>query len=77
MFTFVCAEDRLSDFDIEVFTENPEENASATGALCYHHTGAMGNKATLHCNNGPLFGRYIRLTNQVIQSIHICEFEVY
>nr|KAG5707070.1 hypothetical protein BaRGS_011781 [Batillaria attramentaria] len=36
-----CCADRLKDFDVEIFAQDPVANPTAEAALCYHYTGPM------------------------------------
>ena len=69
---------RLRDFDVHVYTENPSSNPSALGNLCSHYDGPMGGDVAeeLVCCNGPIRGRYVRVTNTPSEYLTLCEVQV-
>ena len=69
---------RLRDFDIHTYTENPEINSSAPGTLCIHYDGPMADGVTeeLVCSNGPIRGRFVRVTNSPGEPLVLCEVQV-
>ena len=74
---FLTAE-RLRDFDVHVYTEDPETNPTATGTLCWHYDGQAGDGETeeLVCCDGPIRGRFVRMTNAPGFSLTLCEVQV-
>ncbi|KAK7497519.1 hypothetical protein BaRGS_00011159 [Batillaria attramentaria] len=68
--------DRLRDFDVEIFTQDPVDNPTAEAALCYHYTGSMppGVTETLYCPI-PYCGRYVRIRKSSA-NLSLCEVQV-
>ena len=72
------AGERLQNFDIEVFTQNPMALAEPKHETCYHYVGPMGSGVTelLVCSR-PIRGRYVRITMPSVGlPMHMCEVEV-
>ncbi|KAK7497514.1 hypothetical protein BaRGS_00011154 [Batillaria attramentaria] len=56
----LSAADRLKDFDVEIFAQDPVANPTAEAALCYHYTGPMARGATETLNCSMAYcGRYV------------------
>ena len=70
--------ERLRDFDIHIYTEDPAANPSMSGTLCIHYDGIFGAGETedMICRNGPIRGRYVRVTNTPGESLSLCEVQV-
>ena len=71
---------RLNNFDVEVFSLDPVTNPSEPATLCFHYPGDASDSEiiTRDCLNGPLNGRYVRVTNGPRDEwLIICEFLVY
>ena len=70
--------ERLRDFDVHVYMENPMINPSAPGTLCIHYDGPMAGGVTekLICSNGPIRGRFVRVTNTPGEPLLLCEVQV-
>ena len=70
--------ERLHDFGVHVYTENPMINSSAPGILCIHYDGPMATCVTekLVCGNGPIRGRFVRVTNAPGETLTLCEVQV-
>ena len=75
---FDSTEERLRDFDVRVYTENPMINQSAPGTLCIHYDGPMAGDVTeeLVCCYGPTRGRFVRVTNTPGEPLSLCEVQV-
>ena len=63
---------------MHVYTDDPAANPSAQGTLCTHYDGQMGDGETeeLTCDNGPITGRFVRVTNTPAQYLSLCEVKV-
>ena len=74
--TFVSTDERLQDFDVYVYDEDPL--TSPSGTLCIHHDGPMGRGVTeeLTCDNGPIRGRFVRVVNTPGRVLTLCEVQV-
>ena len=75
---FLPTADRLRDFDIHVYTDDPATNPDAQGTLCMHHHGSFGEGVTaeLTCCYGPIRGRFVRVTNTAGEGLTLCEVQV-
>ncbi|XP_070175652.1 fucolectin-like [Littorina saxatilis] len=76
-----CCGERLHDFDVHVYGEEPVTNQVASGTLCHHYNGPMGAGVTedLPCYNAPISGRFVRVTNSVTNGddpLTLCEVQV-
>ncbi|KAK7095358.1 hypothetical protein V1264_006778 [Littorina saxatilis] len=76
-----CCAERLHDFDIHVYGEDPVTNQIASGTLCHHYNGHMGAGVTedLPCYYAPISGRFVRVTNGVTDgddTLTLCEVQV-
>ncbi|KAK7478817.1 hypothetical protein BaRGS_00029916, partial [Batillaria attramentaria] len=68
--------DRLSNFNIEVFTEDPVAVPTATPTLCHSQTAAVPGGATVpyECDR-PIIGRYVRIQKNGTE-LYLCEVQV-
>ncbi|KAK7478854.1 hypothetical protein BaRGS_00029953, partial [Batillaria attramentaria] len=68
--------ERLVDFYVEVFAENPE-TAQDPGVLCYHYTDAVpgGATVTIHCPQ-TTNGRYVQIRKTGNTNLQLCEVQV-
>nr|KAG5693515.1 hypothetical protein BaRGS_006217 [Batillaria attramentaria] len=75
-----CCGFRLSDFDVEVSTQNLARVAmtSQNTQLCYHHAGSVADGATVQVDcSQPIRGRYVRVVlHTSVEPLNICEVQV-
>ncbi|KAK7116128.1 hypothetical protein V1264_001867 [Littorina saxatilis] len=73
-----CCADRLHDFDVDVYDKDPEMYPDATAQRCYHYVGSIPTGATedLVCENRPIRGRVVRVTNAPGYVLSLCEVQV-
>ena len=78
MMMFESTVTRLRDYDIDVYTDDPAANQSVTGTLCSHYDGPMemGTTEERVCTNGPISGRFVRVTNAPGEVLSLCEVQV-
>ncbi|XP_070203106.1 fucolectin-6-like [Littorina saxatilis] len=69
---------RLHDFDVDVYDKDPEMYPNATAQRCYHYVGSMPSGATeeLVCENRPICGHVVRVTNAPGEFLTLCEVQV-
>ena len=55
----------LNDFNITTYEIDPVAFPTAAATLCYSYVGMAGISEIINrtCTNGPIIGRYVRLTN--------------
>ncbi|KAK7461195.1 hypothetical protein BaRGS_00038754 [Batillaria attramentaria] len=72
-----CCGERLRDFYVEIFSEDPAGNPYATSTLCYHYPGTMpgGATQTLYCLK-PAWGRYVRIKKPASVPLTLCGVDV-
>ncbi|XP_071081783.1 uncharacterized protein [Haliotis cracherodii] len=75
--------DRLHDFNLEVFSDDPTINTEAQSRMCYFHKGlvaGLGKTKTIPCTE-PVVGRFLRLTSTAKRDrgdlLQLCEVEVF
>ncbi|XP_071089386.1 fucolectin-like [Haliotis cracherodii] len=75
-----CCGDRLHDFVIQLYVQNPSRRPSAAFSICKNYTGMFGSVGNIACD-APVLGRFIRLWKPKIRHGHdvlnFCELEVY
>nr|KAG5686621.1 hypothetical protein BaRGS_006295 [Batillaria attramentaria] len=71
------AGERLRDFYVEIFSEDPAGNPYATPTPCYHYPGTMpgGATQTLYCLK-PAWGRYVRIKKPASVPLTLLAFSV-
>ena len=80
-FFFISA-DRLHDFAIEVFSQNPMGCDTASVGVCFIYTGGglSSGQTTIVCDK-PIRGRFVRIRKwglkDSIDVLTLCEVEVY
>ncbi|XP_046362412.2 fucolectin-like [Haliotis rufescens] len=75
-----CCGDRLHDFVIQLYVQNPSRYPSAAFSICKNYTGTFGSVGNIACD-APVLGRFIKLWKPKIRHEHdvlnFCELEVY
>ncbi|XP_071091127.1 pentraxin fusion protein-like [Haliotis cracherodii] len=75
-----CCGERLHDFVIQVYVQNPSRCLSAAFSICKNYTGTFGSVGNIACD-APVLGRFIRLWKPKIRNgedvLNFCELEVY
>ncbi|KAK7096310.1 hypothetical protein V1264_005617 [Littorina saxatilis] len=73
-----CCPERLHDFDVDVYDKDPEVYPGASFTRCYHYVGVMpaGVTEELVCDNKPIVGRVVRITDAPGEYLTLCEVQV-
>ncbi|XP_070204722.1 fucolectin-7-like [Littorina saxatilis] len=68
---------RLSNFDLETYSDNPVAFPSAKRNLCFHQQSPVGDGATVtfDCKE-PTRGRYFKVDKMSQEALQLCEVEV-
>ncbi|XP_070208114.1 uncharacterized protein [Littorina saxatilis] len=73
-----CEPRRLHDFDVDVYDKDPVTYPEASVTRCHHHVGHMPRDVTeeLVCDDPPITGRVVRVTNAPEEPLSLCEVQV-
>ncbi|XP_041366745.1 fucolectin-like [Gigantopelta aegis] len=72
-----CCSDRLKNFTIKVFVNDPLKFVNEKPLLCGKHPGVVGISVTINCPTG-VRGRFLRITNYKMGNpLCMCEVQVY